>query len=181
MFRGLPNDAIDGLGSLNMPHTLNRIRGATYLFEEVSASNKDWQNQSFLRAGFSEFRSVKDALAWDLGRQRNFTPEESKNPLVHFLYRMRRISVYLGSPETESEWVEIPTRWDGKDSKWPAQIVKLKKVEEYLRREKLDRYQSSDISGICEWIERMQSGFGISTVLVVGIYFYAIELIDHYS
>src|SRR5689334_6906619 len=86
IFYGMPRSIEEPMTALELPETVDRLRGASYFLGHVSADDPVWRSRVFLRAGLSEFRSAAQALHWDLGRRSVHSPEKSTNPLVHLVF-----------------------------------------------------------------------------------------------
>lgn len=181
LFRGLPQDVEERIKQIRLPETLDRVKGASWLFSEVSAYQDDWLNRAYLRAGLSEFRSVDQALYWDLGRRNVFTPLDSKNPLVHLILRLRRIAVYVANADTSHHETSVEFHYLGKDHDTPVRLLVVKNVEKYLRNESLSDYREKDIQEIVRWFEKMQMRFGASDVLNHGVILYCVEMYRMYA
>src|SRR4051812_43102557 len=91
VFKGLPPYIEEPLSKLRLSETLDRLRASSLFLGEVGPSEKPWEDRAYLRAALSEFRSVKQALRWDLGSSQSLhSPQNSRNPLIHLVYRLRR-------------------------------------------------------------------------------------------
>jgi len=181
LFKGIPAHYEKKLRPLDLPETLDRLKGAGRFVDEVSPQKDEWLNRAYLRGGLSEFRSVAQALHWDIGRRQVFSPEKSSNPLIHLIFRLRRVAVYLGNAETTEKEVEVTFRIFEKDRETTRRVLLLAEVEQYLRQENLSEYRDEDISRICSWFNRNQSEFGAPHVFLCGILQYCNELLDVYS
>ncbi|MEQ9091581.1 MAG: hypothetical protein RIE52_10860 [Balneola sp.] len=181
LMMGLPSDIEEDLGLLGLSETLDRLKGACRFIDEVSAHKDDWLNRAFFRAGLSEFRSVAQALHWDIGRQQVYSPEKSKNPLIHLIFRLRRITVYASNLSTKKKETSFSVFFDGKDHKANVNVLMIQNLEQTLSKEKLDEYKPEDIQTICSWFEKNQSVFGASHVLSIGVLLYCLELCEVYK
>lgn len=181
LFKGIPGHYEKQFGALNLPETLDRLKGAGRFITEVSTLKDKWLNRAYLRAGLSEFRSVAQALHWDLGRREVYSPEKSSNPLIHLIFRLRRIAVYVGNAATTEKEVEVTYRIFDEDREATLPALLLRDLERYLRQENLSDYDSKEITRICDWFEEEQSKFGAPHVLLCGILQYGLELRDVYS
>jgi hypothetical protein len=146
VFQGLPHFVEDPLSKLQLPETLDRLKSASWLLDEVSASMKEWQNRGFLRAGLSEFRSVAQALHWDLGRREVYAPEKSRNPLVHLVVRLRRVAVYLANAPTATQSVIAAITFGEQSTESEIEILLIADLERFLRADNLGGYRDEDIS-----------------------------------
>jgi hypothetical protein len=181
LFRGLPHFVEEQLSRLPLPETRDRLRSASWLFDEISTSSKDWQNRGFLRAGLSEFRSTAQALFWDLGRRDVYSPAKSRNPLVHLVLRLRRVAVYVANAQTETTDVSATISFGENSHESIIPILLIREIEKYLRRERLTAYRDSDISRICAWFDTNQAIYGAPQVLSVGVGVFALDLCEHYA
>lgn len=181
LFKGLPHFVEERLSQLPLPETRDRLRAASLFFDEVSPSSKDWENRGYLRAGFSEFRSLAQALFWDLGHRRVYSPDKSRNPLVHLVLRLRRVAVYVANARTESQDVTATIAFGDRSHEASIQILLIRDVEAYLRHEKLSHYSDKDITRICAWFDENQAIYGAPQVLSVGVGVFALELCDEYA
>ena len=181
VFMNLPV-SIDGpLSKLKLPETLDRLRAANRFLAEVSATEKDWINRGYLRAGLNEFRSVDEALRWDLGHRSGHIPTKSRNPLVHLLYRLRRLTVYVANAPTKERQVTATLRMGDATHQADIKILLIPDIESYVRQENLDAYRSEDITQLCKWFEDNQQVYGAPQVLETGVSLYCLELCDLYA
>lgn len=178
----LPPYLEDALSALGLPDTVDRLKGASYFIGKLSARNDLWQNRAYLRAGLSDFRSVAQALGWDVGRTAPVhSPEKSRNPLVHLVFRLRRVAVYRESAETAEQQITATFRVLGDEHQVPIKVLLIKDIERYLRRENLSLYRDSDITEVCAWFDAMQRRYGASQVLDAGVQMYCDELLQVYA
>lgn len=180
---GLPHRLQEKVRSLDLPETLDRLRGASSFIDHVSEKKADWENRAFIRASLSDFRSVDQALYWDLGRREVHSPEKSPNPLVHLVYRMRRIAVYVRNAKMAEHDTTVPVWLLDEEKNLDIRVLLIDEVERYLLLEKrlLRSYSAEDISRTCEWFEENQRVFGAPLVINVGIWMYCEELCDVYA
>jgi hypothetical protein len=181
VFQGLPHFVEDPLSKLQLPETLDRLKSASWLLDEVSASMKEWQNRGFLRAGLSEFRSVAQALHWDLGRREVYAPEKSRNPLVHLVVRLRRVAVYLANAPTATQSVIAAITFGEQSTESEIEILLIADLERFLRADNLGGYRDEDISRVCSWFDENQRIYGAPQVLSVGVGVYGLELCREYA
>lgn len=181
LFKVMPPFVEEPLASLGVPESLDRLKAATLLLNEMSPENDAWLNRAYLRAGLSEFRSVAQALHWDLGRRRVHSPEKSRNPLVHLVFRLRRVAVYVANVATSEQQVTATLRFGDSETSADIKILLIPRLEEYLRKEDLSRYSDEDISRICRWFDANQEVYGAPQVLSTGVLVYAQELAEVYA
>lgn len=177
---GLPDYIAEPLAALQLPETLDRLRAASLFLSQVSPTEADWKNRAYFRAGLSEFRSVPQALHWDLGRRQVHSPERSRNPLVHLVLRLRRLAVYVANARTSES--EVKAEFEFRDVKTTAdiKILLIEDVRGYLSRERLDGYRAEDVGRLCDWFEENQREYGASFVLDIGVMQYCQELVEVY-
>lgn len=177
IFTGLPSVLEKRLCQLRLPETLDRLRAVSYFLGHVGAGEEDWLNRGRLRAALSEFRSVREALRWDIDNPESVHgPGRSANPLVHLVYRLRRIAVYVDNVDTSQETVTATIKFDDRDHHADVEVILIEDIEAYLRKENLKDYADDDISRICDWFEVNQRIFGAPQVLEVGVMQYCEEL-----
>ncbi len=181
IIKGLPAYIGEPLEALRLPETLDRLRGASRFLGEVSSHNDDWLNRAYLRAGLSEFRSVAQALHWDLGRREVHSPEKSRNPLIHLIFRLRRLTVYVANAPTAHREVTAVFRIFDEEHSKNIRVLLIDGIESYLRREKMVNYEKADVSKLCDWFESNQRQYGASQVLYAGVLQYCEELCWVYS
>jgi hypothetical protein len=147
------------------------------------AGNDDWLNRAYLRSGLNEFQKVAQPLRKDLPHGAYIHgPEESDNPLVHIVYRMRRIEVYKRSVATSDEIANVATQWGDEVSDHAVQILLLNDLQRYLMQEKWTKlYDVEIVEQACDWFEKNQRQFGASWILKVAIMQYCEELHSHYA
>lgn len=167
--------------NLRLPETLDRLKAASRLLGEMEASKEPWLNRGYLRSGLSEFRSVAQALHWDLGRRLVHSPEKSKNPLVHLVFRLRRVAVYLANAPTMEREVTATLEFEGRHTSAEVKIILIENIERYVRHEELTGYTEGDITRVCNWFEKNQREYGAPQVLDIGVLVYAQELIEVYA
>lgn len=178
---GMPADVEKELKQIQLPETLDRLKGACRFLDEVSSAKEMWLNHAYLRAGLSEFRQVAQSLYWDIGRRKVHSPEESKNPLVHLVFRLRRIAVYLENISTKEHETSVVFHFDGEDHNANVRVLLIDNVKSYLESENLDKYKNEDINRICDWFEEIQPKYGASAILSIGVLLYCLELCEVYS
>ena len=181
IFKDLPAFVDVPLSKLQLPETLDRVRSAHRFLAEVSATEKDWINRGHLRAGLSEFRSVDEALRWDLGNRGGHIPTRSRNPLIHLLYRLRRLTVYVANAPTKEQQVTAKLQLGDKVHEADIKILLIPDIEQYVRQENLDAYRAADIAQICAWFEDNQKVYGAPQVLETGVGLYCQELCHVYA
>lgn len=179
---GLPPYIEEPLAGLNLPETLDRLKATSLFLGNVSSSKSMWKNYAYLRASFSEFRSVHQALYWDLGRDcQVHSPLKSSNPLVHLIFRLRRLAVYVASAPTSEGEVSVEFCELKATTRVDIKIILIDDLYNYLIREKLTDYHSEDIQQICEWFNKNQYIHGASHIFNVGVMQYCQELAEVYS
>lgn len=181
IFKGMPSFVEEPLAAIEVGETLDRLKAATLLLNEMSTENEAWLNRGYLRAGLSEFRSVAQALHWDLGRRAVHSPEKSQNPLVHLVFRLRRVAVYVENATTSERTVTARLRFGDFETSADFEVLLIPEIEEYLRKEDLSKYHDRDISRICGWFDVNQKVYGAPQVLSTGILVYAQELAEAYT
>jgi len=179
---GIDGEYVEALKKLDIPETTDRLQASALLFYKCSKATKIWKNRGFLRAGLSEFRSINQALRWDNGGStKNITTlDKSKNPLIHFMWRLRRINVYVQNPEFDTNITTLVLP-NNDDFEYSYQALVLKDVEEYFRKENLKDYKDEDITRICNWFSEIQYRFGAPEVFRQGLQSYAQTLINLYK
>lgn len=181
VWRGLHHSIDDKLSKLQLPETYDRLRTASMLFSDVTESKQPWLSKGYLRAALSEFRSVPQALRWDIGGQKFYSPKESKNPLVHLVLRLRRLTVYVASVSTAEERVIGNFAFGDREYTEETSIVILTDIHRYVGLDKLIGYEPSDVKAICDWFDENQRVFGAEHVLNIGLMQYCEELCEHYK
>lgn len=181
IFKGLPQFVEEPLKACCLPNTVDRLRAASLFLGEVGPSRPDWENRAYLRAGFSEFRSVAQALHWDLGRREVHSPDKSRNPLVHLVFRLRRLTVYVANAPTAEREVTARFRAFDEDHSVDISVLLIDGIEQYISRENMKDYRLGDVERICEWFDINQRQFGAPQVLDIGVMLYAQELADVYA
>lgn len=183
IFKGLPDWIREPLSSRELPESLDRLHAASFFLGEVTTDKEGWYNRAYIRAALSEFRSVHQALRWDLSGTDTLLhpPGKSTNPLVHLVYRLRRLAVYVANTQTARHEVEATFRIMDYERTTKVEILLIEDIEDYLRRENLEHYRDEDISRICAWFEANQRIYGAPQVLDIGIAQYALELCDVYK
>lgn len=182
-FFGLPSWLVKQIEPLDLPETLDRLRGAGNFIGQVSVEGEDWKNRALFRAALSEFRSVKEALRWDLGTGEYYSPTRSKNPLVHFIFRMRRVAVYLANASMQRHETSYPVMFFDEEVVVDRPVLMIRDVERYFRFETglLKDYREADVARICDWFEENQRKYGAAHVIDVGIQVYGEELCTFYA
>lgn len=181
LFYGIPNWIDEPLAALGLPEAYDRLRGAVLMLDKIGAEDPVWQQRAYLRAGLSEFRSVPQALHWDLGRRDVHRPEDSRNPLVHLVWRLRRITVYVANAPTEQREVSATLTLGGNSMEHDIPILLIRDLGAYLRREKFKDYRPGDLAALCDWFEVNQAGYGAPLLLSVGVLQYCQELCEVYG
>ncbi len=182
LFKGLPPFIEEPLTKLKLPETVDRLRAASLFLGEVGPSDKPWEDRAYLRAALSEFRSVTQALRWDLGTSQGLhSPQKSRNPLIHAVYRLRRLAVYVANAPTKEREVTASIQVFDKTHQAEIKVLLIDDVERYLRLGNLKDYKPEDVSRISNWIEENQRVYGAPQVLDVGVQQYCQELCDVYE
>ena len=181
LFYGMPPFVEGPLVALHLPETVDRLQAASFFLGHVSVNEPAWHSRGYLRAGLSEFRSVAQALHWDLGRREVHSPEKSVNPLVHLLFRLRRLAVYVAKPQTSSRAVTASFTLGDRTMSSENRVLLIDDIRGYLRREHLDSYRPEDIERICQWFDDEQKEWGASQVLDIGVLQYGQELAAIYA
>lgn len=181
LFYGIPPYIEEPLAQVRLPETLDRLRAASLFLGHVSAEDPEWRSRAYLRAGLSEFRSVAQALHWDLGRRAVHSPEKSRNPLIHLVFRLRRLAVYVANARTSPREVTASITLGDHTTAADISILLIDDLRGYLTRERLDAYRTEDIVRLCEWFDNEQQQWGASQVLDIGVLQYCQELVDVYA
>jgi hypothetical protein len=85
------------------------------------------------------------------------TLKHSKNPLVHLMWRLRRINVYVSNPEFDH--YETTLYWadeKAENNEINYKTLVIREIEHFYRLENLKDYKGEDINMICEWFENVQ-------------------------
>jgi hypothetical protein len=181
LFMGIPPYIEEPLSKLHLPETLDRLRGASHFFDEVTTTLPEWRNRSLLRAALSEFRSVGQALSWDLGRRAVYSPDNSRNPLIHLVLRFRRLAVYVANAQMVEREVAATFELGEHKTTSDIKLVLIQDVYRYLSQERLTGYRPADVLALCEWFEANQAEWGAPQVLNIGIMQYGLELATEYA
>lgn len=181
LFYGMPPFVEEPLAAVRLPETVDRLRGASLFLGHVSAEDPEWRSLAYLRAGLSEFRSVAQALNWDLGRRPVHSPHKSTNPLVHLVFRLRRLAVYVANARTSTRDVTASITLGDRTTSADIKVLLIDDLHGYLTRERLDTYHPEDIRRVCEWFDQEQKQWGASQVLDVGVLQYCQELVAVYG
>jgi hypothetical protein len=181
IFKNLPAFIDEPLSKLELPETLDRVRSAHRFLAEVSATEKDWINRGYLRAGLSEFRSVDEALRWDLGNRGGHIPTKSRNPLVHLLYRLRRLTVYVANAPIKEQQVTAKLQLGDMTHEADIKLLVIPDIEKYVRQGNIDAYRAEDMEQVCSWFEENQKVYGAPQVLETGVGLYCQELCEIYA
>jgi hypothetical protein len=181
MFYGLPPFVAEPLAAVNLPESADRLEAASFFLGHVSANDSIARSHAYLRAGLSEFRSVAHALYWDIGHREVHTPEKSRNPLVHLVFRLRRVAVYVANAPTSRREVTATLSLGDNTTSAEIQLLLIDDIHGYLKRERLDAYQPEDIRRVCEWFDDAQQRWGASQILDIGVCQFAQELADVYA
>jgi len=181
LLMGMPSDIEKDLKALNLPHTLDRLKGACRFLDEVSATKEKWLNRAYLRAGLNEFQKVGQALNWDLGNRKLYYPVKSKNPLIHLVFRLRRITIYSKNISTKEHETSVTFSFDGEDHNADIRVLLIHDLKSSLESENLDKYRDQDLDKLCNWFEKNQLNFGAPNVLSIGVLLYCLELCEVYK
>jgi hypothetical protein len=176
MFYGMPAFVEDPLAAVRLPETVDRLRAASFFLGHVSAEDPPWRSRAYLRAGLNEFRSVAQSLNWDMGRRDVHSPEKSTNPLVHLVFRLRRLAVYVANAKTSPREVTASLTIGELTTSADIKILLIDNLRGYISQERLSAYHPEDIARICDWFDEAQQQWGASQLLDIGVLQYCQEL-----
>jgi hypothetical protein len=181
MFYGLPPFVEEPLVAAGLPETTDRLQAASFFLGHIAAEDPTWRSRAYLRAGLSEFRSAAQALYWDIGRRDVHTPDKSTNPLVHLVFRLRRLAIYVANARTSPRDVTASLTLGNRTTSVEIKLLLIENLYGYLQQERLDSYRPEDIQRICVWFDDAQRQWGASQVLDIGVLQFCQELTNIYA
>jgi hypothetical protein len=168
------------------PTTLARINGALMQFHSVAAKRPNVENESFIRCGLAEFRSLGQCAKHDR-RQAGFPGDhrrmdQSRNPLIQAMLLLCNLNLHARSCKAGSRRTTvISTLGEPHDYTYDAVILEPVDAEELLRvRHARKRYSRVEIEKVLDWIMEKQRNFGISEVFRQGVQGYCREVLMPY-
>jgi hypothetical protein len=173
----------------------SRASGALKQFYFATSKQSQMVNESFMRAGLAEFRSLDDCAKRE-HRQAALAGEhhsmwDSRNPLIITMALLRDASVHATSCRTSTRETTVISMLGGEPHPYTYEAVILEPIpaRELLER---DRYKKTrkrhgvslslgEVERVLAWIADEQLKFGIAEVFRQGVQGYCREVLSRYA
>lgn len=164
-----------------LEEAINRANGSLMQFHSASAKKASWFNESHIRAGLADFRSMADCLTREYraaGLRGKPAPIfESLNPLIHLMVLLRDVNLHATATRSSTQETTVISQLGGEPHEYTYDAVVLEPfdVGELLGRR--TDYYCQEIEAVVSWLFEKQVVFGVAHIFHEGIEAYCREII----
>ena len=157
--------------------------GASADHLHVRAEEVDGMHLAYLRASLMEYVGMEEALQIDLGRgQSALRISETRNAMLVVLRELRNVQIHLVRSDLVSSKRSAVSRFDGQEQEHEitTHCIPKSDLARLIDGRTASYCHRDDLSRAVEWLAEAQEHWGISEVVMRGIWAYADAIVERH-